>query len=134
MASLPITVEQRITASNQFDGAAPTTVAVDDPDTGVRVYSTDTVGGRFDSLLSSHWLSEVQRIAGDFGNAATVDIAIVNGAGDEVLIYSATAGGTVLITDLFRLAPDEFIRIVTTGATGAMVARVTVRPAVSRPA
>lgn len=133
MAVLPITIEHRITATNQFDGSVPTTTYVDDADAGIRRYPTSTGGGRFAQLVTSGWLSEVQRIAADFADAATVEIAIVNAAGDVVLIYSAATGGTVLITDMIKLAPDEFIRIVTTGATLAMVARLTVRPLLSRP-
>ncbi len=133
MASAPITIEQRITAASQFTGAAPTTAFTDDVDQGIRTFPTDTVGGLFTFALSALWWQEVERIVVQFADSATADISIVNAAGNALSIYTAALGGEVVITDKFELAPDEKIRIVTTGATLAMWARVTMRPLVSRP-
>lgn len=133
MAATPTTIEHRITATNQFDGTVPSTTPADDADLGLRKYPADNNGGRFNPMPTSQWLYEVSRIAADFADAATVEIAIVNADGDVVTIYSAAAGGKVLITDTFKLLPDEYIRIVTTAATAAMMARVTQRPFMPKP-
>lgn len=135
MASAPITIEQRIAAGNQFDGNAhsdanPTT----DQSAGIQKFAAGTAGGLFVFALSALWAAEVQRIMGDFADATTVQISIRNAAGDDVLIFDGSGTpGDVLITDRIILAPDEQIRIVTTGATQAMVARVMMRPSVARP-
>lgn len=134
MTVTAITIEQRITAGAQFDGVAPTTTPATDADVGVQVWPTDTHGGLFAFGYGSFWLTEIQRIAANFGNATSVKITIVNTAGDEVDIYDAASGGTVLITDVFRMSRDEKVKIVTVGATVAMVVRVTSRPLVARPA
>ncbi len=132
MAAAPITIEQKITAGSQFDGLAPTTVYVDDVDQGLRQFPTDVSGGLFTFALTSLWWAEVQRIIVQFADAATADISIVSATG-ALSIYTFAGGGEVVITDLFKLAPDEKIQIITTGATAAMWARVTMRPLVSRP-
>ena len=129
MATLPVTIEHRITAGSQFDATVPSTTPA--AASGINVFPTATAGGFFVFGYTSQWLYEVQRISGDFADAATVSIRIRNDAGDDVSIYEGLVGGDVLITDRFQLAPDEQIVIITTGASAAMMARVIARPLLS---
>lgn len=131
MAFIPITIEQRISAGNQFDGSAPASAGTDDTSTGIRTFAAASAGGLFTYDVDQLWVYEVRRISGDFADATSVSISIVNTAGDEVFIYDAAGvGGDVLITDRIQVAPDEKIKVVTAGATAEMVVRVMARPLV----
>lgn len=134
MADPFVVIEQLIDAGSQFNGAEPTTTAVTAD--GIKKYPSGTVGGLFTMDMTSWWLSEVSRIAVDFGDAATKDIYIVDTTGHQTPIFSSIDPlvTKVLVTDKFDLGADEKIQVVTTGATAAMFCRVTTRPKLSRQA
>lgn len=133
MAVASFTIEHRITAGSQFNGAAPSTTSTQSTDTGIETFPTGTVGGLFEFDFTNYWLLVIERISGSFADAGTVSVVIVNTAGDEISIYEGATGGDVLITDPVRLAPDEKIKITTTGAGDGMVARVMARPLAHKP-
>jgi hypothetical protein len=122
-----VEIEQRITAGNDWDGTEPSTT----PDftvKGVKKFPTDVAGGLFAFDFTSYFLIEIQQIAVDFGGVADKSIVIrgPGGAADDTEIFTSDDATEVniLITDKFKLAPDEEIVIVSTGAAAAMRARI----------
>lgn len=137
MTSPITTIEQRIRAGSVWNGAAPTTVAVDDSQ-GVRRFPVDVVGGLFTFDFvgeeNDHAFDQyvVERMLFDFGTSANGFVFIVNRdlVPRQVLIQTV-AGGGVYLYEARRLvlAWDERIQIVSAGLpAGEMYARVTAGP------
>lgn len=130
-----VVIEQRISAGNDWDGSEPTT----EPDfslPGVKVYPEDAQGGLFTFDFTSYFLIEVQQIQVEFAGVGTKSIVIRRDGGPDILVFGSTdpLETNVLITDKFQLAQDERIAIESTGAAGAMYARVIARPLHPAPA
>lgn len=138
MASVPVTIEQRIAAASQFNGAAPVGAPTLVQENGILRYAESAAGGLFEFGFTGYWLAELQRVCGNFGNAASVTIQIVTTDETPLVVGTLLAvesGG--IINQAGRgviLAPDERIRIITTGASQAMLARCTIRPLLAAPA
>lgn len=124
-----VVVEQRISAGNDWDGTTPSTTP-SYATKGVKSFPEDDQGGLFEWDFSSLFLMEVQQINVDFNGVAAKSIVIRRASGPDVLIFSSTdpAESNILITDKLQLAADEQIAILSTGAAGAMYARIIARP------
>jgi hypothetical protein len=130
-----VVIEQRITAGNDWNGAAPTT-APDYSVKGVKKFPTDIVGGLFEFDFTSLFLMEIQQINVDFGGVGTKSIVIRSPGAADVEIFKSTdpLEIDVLITDKFQLASDEKVVILSSGAANAMFARIIGRPLHPEPA
>lgn len=137
-----VTIEQRITAGNDWNGAEPTTtptfpgISGTNQPTGVKIYPTDTVGGLFLFDFNSVWLMEIQQIMVDFNSVGTKSIVIRQTGAPDILIFDSTdpLETNILITDRFQVTPDASLAIVSTSAANAMFARVIARPLLAVPA
>lgn len=133
MAEHYVTIQQEITATNDWDGTEPTTTpAIAD---GIKAYPTDTQGGLFDfGYAPGFFLWETQRILVDFNGVAIKGIYIRKTGVPDIPIWESTlaAERKVLITDKIQLAADEQLVITSSSATNAMYGRVTARPALKR--
>ena len=128
-----VTIQQEITAGNDWDGTAPATTAVTAD--GVKAYPTDTKGGLFEFDYSTgFFLWKVERIVVDFNGVAAKGIYIRKTGVPDIPIWESTLASEekLLITDEILLQADESLVIVSTSAANAMYARVTARPALSR--
>lgn len=134
MADQFVTIQQEITAGSNWNGVAPTTVpTIAD---GVKTFPTGVAGGLFEFGYGTGFtLWQIERIAVDFGGVATKGIYIRKTGKPDIPIYESTAitEVKVLITDKILLAADEQLVITSSGAAAAMYARVTARPALTRP-
>lgn len=130
-----VVIEQRISAGNDWDGSAPSTVP-SYATKGVKAFPEDDGGGLFEWEFSSFFLMEIQQINVSFGDAAEKSISIRRPSGPDVAIFSSSdpAEAIILITDKYQLASDEHIVIVSSGATEAMYARIIARPLHPEPA
>ena len=133
MADHFVTIQQEITAGNDWNGTEPsTTYAIAD---GIKAYPTDTVGGLFDfSYADGFFLWEIERIVADFNGVAVKGIYIRKTGYPDIPIWESVSGSEqkLLFTDKVQLAADETIVITSTGAATAMYARVTARPVLKR--
>ncbi len=123
-----LTIEQRISAGSDWNASLPSTTPVDG-DNGIRVYPADTQGGRFDfSNFTSIYLWQIYRITINFNGVATKSVVIRNDSAgaQDFYVWESTnpAEDRITITDRFRMAPDEYLAISSTGATTAMSARI----------
>lgn len=127
------TVEQSISAGGNWNDSVPTTDPVET--NGVLAYPADTVGGRFDISMFDFTevvLWQIERITINFNGVAVKDVWIRRPGGQDFYIFQSinAAENKLTITDIFKLAPDEYISVVSTGAATAMSARVVARPLV----
>lgn len=121
---------QQIKAGGNFDGTTPTTDS--DIDNGVKRYLAAATGGLFDLLYDStvgiNQNNRVRRISSIRlafdGNTTSWTISITDGTTDIVLI-AGTNETSVIVTDQIDVLPEEQLKIVTVGATGALKAEVT---------
>lgn len=132
MAQTPVVIEQRIDAGSQFDETAPSTTPADDK--AVRVFPSDTQGGLFEFDFAGPDASfvtyQIDQIFADFADAAIVQIAIIDSVTptpNRSVLFTPAAGGYIMSTP-FELAWDQKLTIKTTGATAAMLARVSASP------
>ena len=130
-------IEQRIAAGNQFDGNAPSLGGVPfvpwvDAYDQVFRYALPTVaatkegdkGGLFEFECAAP--VSLEEVLADFGSAVAWTLAIVTRSGAVVVIDSASSSRYLVRTEYQRLhlARGDKVRIVTTGATAAMWARI----------
>lgn len=130
-------IEQRISAGNQFTGVAPSS----SPTTsgGVRIYPEDASGGLFEfDFAPNNLLWVVERVLLKLNPAGTTyslrvrnpdgstDVEVAAGSGTDVYL------GSVGLESL-RMTGDEKLLLVTTGGTGALMARITARPEMQLP-
>lgn len=132
-----IFIEQRIAAGSQFDGNAPALAAVkfvpwaDEYDQVFRYALPTNVatkegdhGGLFEFECAAP--VSLEEVLADFGTAVAWTLAIVTRSGPVIVIDSATSSRYLVHTEVHRLhlARGDKIRIITTGATAAMWARI----------
>lgn len=115
-------IQQRITAGNDFNGAAPTT----DPESSqdIKRYPTDTVGGLFDfGITGPHWIANIEIL---FGGQTSWTIHKKDTDGDEILLWQGTdeANFVTCCCDKMQIYEGEQILLRTTGASTAMKARI----------
>jgi len=119
----PTTIEQRVTSGNQFDGTLPDT----DPgfSSGTFAYPEDTKGGLFDFVQTSPLKLQKVELKLDGGAGATWNLYISNGvSADDVLWITGTDETSFVNTEPLVLSIGQKIKLVTTGATNAMLARL----------
>jgi len=129
------TVEQRITATNDWNGAVPAIDPVDDEDIGLRSYPIDTVGGRFGIAqfgFTNQLLWVVEKIVVNFNGVATKSVAIRNTSAGSLSYYLfdsiVASENRWTNTDKIVLCADEYIEILSTAAATEMQARVSAQP------
>jgi hypothetical protein len=121
------TIEQTITATHNFNGGPPvgTPVAVD----GMTSYPTAITGGLFDFGQDTAGI-EVAQVFIKLGGQSSWSLSLV----DNDATLTVVASGT---TETFYANPNwglillqhQTLKLVTSGASGAMKARVTARKA-----
>jgi hypothetical protein len=118
-------MEQRITAGSDFDGSLPTTELVRED--GLEAYPEDSQGGLFDMELRAPVFVRSVELKLDGQTAWTVHKR--DREGDELLILCGTDETDFLTTygDSFVLTNKQKLVVRTTGASAAMIARVTVQ-------
>lgn len=119
------TIEQKITATNQFSGVAPATTKVIQFD--MERFPTDTVGGLFDFGLTRP--ARLEQIFVKLGGQSSWSLALVDVDAVEATVLSGTTEAQIVNTSLkLVLLEGQKLKLVTTGATTAMVARITIDP------
>jgi len=135
VATAPGIIEQRITAGNQFTGAAGAGTPVDAY--GIRKFAPANQGGLFEfdfvSQQGSFETYIIEEILADFGNAATAVVNILTD-GAPTAQFAAPGAGVYHYRGPLELAWDQKIQLTTTGATVALMARIFARPGRTRPA
>jgi hypothetical protein len=117
------TIEQKITATNQFDGAAPAGAVTRAYD--MERYPTGTVGGLFD--FANAGPVQVKQIFIKLGGQSSWTLEMVDADAVATVVLSGTTETFVanMTLNLFLLQGQK-LKLVTVAATTAMVARVTV--------
>lgn len=122
------TIEQKITAASDFNGVLPTTTKVLEFD--MERFPTDTVGGLFDFENSNPL--QVHQVLIKFGGQTTWSLVIVDVDTVETTLASGTTEAELLVTNQvgplaqFILLEGQALKLVTSGASAAMVARISV--------
>ena len=119
------TMEQRMVAGTDFDGSLPsTTLSRAD---GIESFPEDTVGGLFDFGLRAPVFVRSVELKLDGQTAWTVHKRDLEG--DELLILCGTDETDFLTTqcDSFVLTNKQKLVVRTTGASAAIIARVTIQ-------
>jgi hypothetical protein len=117
------TIEQKITAAAQFTGAAPVGVAVKGDD--LESYPAGAAGGLFDFANTDP--IQVKQIAIKFGGQSSWALTLVDKDAVEVpLLAGTTETGLVTTTCNAYVLQGQKLKLVTTGATAAMRARISV--------
>jgi len=117
------TIEQKITAASQFNGAPPVGPAVNEYD--MERYPTGVVGGLFDFANANPL--ELKQIFVKFGGQSSWSLSLVDvDAVETVLLSGTTETFLANLTLGLILLQGQKLKFVTTGATTAMVARITV--------
>jgi len=122
------TIEQKIAAGSNFDGTAPTTTRVNEKD--MERYPEDTVGGLFEFGLDRP--TDLIQVMIKFGGQATWSLSLVDADDVEIVLASGTTEASFFsTTDVGPLAgllllEGQRLKLVTAGASTAMVARVSV--------
>lgn len=127
----------QIAAGSDFDGTVPA-AGSEDLKSGDLIYSPATAGGLFKCPTSrddttreindpetSDRAREVKRISVTFGGQTSWSLSIVNADDEEVLLLSGNIDSSLVITDIIMLSPGDKLKLVTTGASTAMIAIVT---------
>lgn len=119
-------IEQKISAGSDFDGTLPTTIPV--PGDGIdKNFPIDTVGGLFDfSIKSPVWLRSIELI---LGGQSLFTVHKKDLGGKELLYVCGTSEGFFVTTesDSITLTDGQTLVLRTTGATGELLARMTIQ-------
>jgi hypothetical protein len=117
------TIEQKITAGSQFTGAAPAGAAVLNND--MERHPTGVVGGLFNFATTKP--VRVEQFSIKFGGQASWTLNLVDVDAVETLLLSGTTEASLVNTSLRPwLLEGQKLKLVTVGATTAMVARISV--------
>jgi hypothetical protein len=126
VGTVPVGIQQLITAASQFNGARSTSTLT--TGNGMNKYATDVKGGLFDFEQSEPIV--VHDVFADFGGSVTYSVYVVNLdaagaviAGESMLVTTGTAATLNYISEM-TLGSKQAIQLITSGATGAMKARV----------
>lgn len=117
------TIQQKIGATHQFDGTAPTGAVVRAND--MESYAVQNAGGLFDFGLTQP--VNIVQIFVKLGGQTSWALSLVDADGDVFPLVDGTNEAIYASKpfDLFMLTGDK-LKLVTTGATTAMKARVTI--------
>lgn len=121
------TRQQKITATHQFNGAAPTTT----PTVGHELekdYPTDVVGGLFDfGLTGPAMLMQIELVLD--GNTSSWSVSKIDADGDAAVIAKGTNETSFFSGPNNRvlLLAGQKLKVLTAGATAALKARMTVQ-------
>jgi len=119
------TIQQAITATNQFDGTAPAGAVTRAND--IEAYPAAAAGGLFDFALANP--AELVQVQIVLGGQTTWSLALVDVDATEVVLFSGTTEASFVTTaaDRIILLEGQTLALVTTGATTAMRARISVK-------
>lgn len=121
-------IEHKISANQQFTGAAPTNDAVFDEDLlGVR-HAAGSAGGLFDTWPTGTepFPMRVEGIEIDFGSQTSWTLSIISDDSVDITWQTGTSEGFLVLTsdEEVKLFPGQKVKLVTTGATQAMSCKV----------
>lgn len=119
------TIEHKITAGQQFTGAAPAGAhsVVD----GVETFAASNAGGLFDFGQGSGGI-EIKQVFIKLGAQASWSLSVIDSDATATVVESGTNEATFAkINWGLILFKGEKLKLVTVGASGAMKARVTTR-------
>jgi hypothetical protein len=118
-------MEQSITAGSDFDGTAPSGVVV--AKSGIEAYPAGTVGGLFNFGLTQP--ASVRSVELKLGGQSAWTVHKKDLGGRELLVFAGDAEGSFFSTeaDSFVMTDGQLIVVRTTGATGALFARVSIQ-------
>lgn len=122
------TIQQAISAGNDFDGAAPGGALTTSPE-GIESYAESDAGGLFE--FGNQYPVEVVQIQIILGGQLTWSISVVDDDDDEIVLWSGTTEADFHTTaaDRIVLLPGQALKLVTSTASAAMKARVSVEAA-----
>lgn len=120
------TMEQRINAGNDFDGTVPTTTLARAD--GIEFFPPDDTGGLFDFELEAPVMVRSVELVLD-GNTTIWTVHKRDRDGDELLYLCGTDETDFITTvsDSIVLTDKQLLVVRCTGATGALIARVTIQ-------
>lgn len=119
------TVEQRISAGNDFDGTLPTGIVL--RKFSLEAYPVEAAGGLFDLGLKDPVF--VRTVELKLGGQTAWTVHKRDLAGDEILILCGTNETDFITTqcESFILTAKQSLVVRTTGATAALLCRVSVQ-------
>lgn len=118
------TIQQGITAGNDFDGTAPAgspTFAND-----IEAIAAEAAGGLFDFENSNP--VEVRQVSILLGGQISWSLVLVDVDDNEFPFLSGTTEASVLDLSKLILLEGQKLKLTTTGASTAMTARITIDP------
>lgn len=117
------TVQQSISATDQFDGTAPTGTAVFGND--MEAFPEEDVGGLFD--FANKDPIQILQIAIKFGGQTSWSLVLVDIDAVEITIAAGTTETQLWdVTSRFVILQGQKLKLVTASATTAMVARISI--------
>ena len=129
VGSSPITMQQRISAGNDFDGDVPGGGSPLTPtlEPGWIKYSAADEGGKFLFGQDKPQVLRILQLWIKFGGQTAWSLSVVNGT-DEVVAFSGTTETELFVFGeqaALIIPPGWFLKLVTSGASTAMFANVT---------
>jgi len=118
------TIQQQITAGNDFDGTAPAGTPTRDKD--IEAYPPEAAGGLFDFLLKNP--AEIASIELILVGQSSWSISKKDVDGAELVLWTGTTETSFITIDSDRMVitEEQLLLVRTTGATGALKARISV--------
>jgi len=122
----PLSIQQRITAGNDFDGTAPVAAGLTFAN-GTNKFAAGATGGLF-NFEQDRPICLLQYLL-DFGSPVdyTINIVTLDSPDETLLIEEANAQRVVVSPQMLLLAPGQALQVVTQGGTAAMLGRVSAR-------
>jgi len=118
-------IQQRISATDDFDGTLPPGTPVQDKD--IKRFPVAATGGLFDfEITGPHVIRSVEL---KLGGQSVWSISKLDSDGDEIVYWSGTTE-TSFVTiseDFMLLYEDEKLLVRTTGATAALKCRIAIQ-------
>lgn len=118
---------QQITAGNDFDGTAPLSSVPVHTHNGARVYNPAAAGGLFallhdDSLSKATYKRKREVTTILLHGNASWSVYVTDGITD--ILWFTASGSDIVMTDHIDLLPNEYLKVVSSGAAVALKAQV----------
>jgi hypothetical protein len=134
-SNLIVSETHQIKAGGQFDGQLPS--AGNYLKLGNLVHVPDMQGGRFTLptglnadtkepiyAVDSQRVRKLTNLRITFGGQSSWSLFVVDSKDNEILWLTGSADLSLIVTDQLELAPCDWIKLVTVGASAAMVATI----------
>ena len=130
----PVAIRQEITATNDFDGTAPSGAPTFSND--IYAYIAEAAGGLFDPTDTTNYAFpqgealELIDVGLKLGGQSAWALSMVDPDANERVIFSGTNETSFASTEETQviILPGGKLKLTTTGATAALIASLVIRP------